>query len=173
VPVCCSAHEVEACFFVSYTTCGLLTRRLDFVAFDWQYAVKVAKQPYRAPCGPDILCTTITSTINGGVKYIAMMIEVSNAARTRHADNGGVVFSTGRQTIKVVEIYMNCHPLYSATSCQPTKTSRLMSAGMSTTVTILFKAPSRINNVMYIRAINSDQIAGPVTARKFVGGLPW
>ncbi len=97
---------------------------------------------------------------------------MSDAARTRHADDDGVVFSTGRQTIKVVEIYMNCHPLYPAMSCQPTKTSRLLSAGTSTMVTILFKAPSRINNVMYIRAIDSDQIAGPVTARKFVGSLP-
>ncbi len=50
------------------TTRGLLTRQLDFVAFDWQYAAKVAKQPYRAPRGPDILCTMITSTINYGVK---------------------------------------------------------------------------------------------------------
>ncbi len=152
------------------TVRGLLTRQLDFVAFDWQYAAKVAKQPYRAPCGPDILCTMITSTINGSVKYIAATIEVSNAARMRHADDGGAIFSTGRQTIKVVETYMNCHPLYSVTSCQPTKTSRLTSEGTSTTVMILFKAPSRINKVMYIRAINSDQIAGPVTARKFVGG---
>ncbi len=135
--------------------------------------VKVAKQPYRAPCGLDILCTTITSTVNGSMKYIAAMIEVSNAACTRHANDGGVIFSTGRQTIKVVEIYVNCHPLYSVTSCQPTKTSRLTSVGTSTTVMILFKAPSRINNVMYIQAINSDQIAGPVTAHKFVGGLPW
>jgi hypothetical protein len=141
---------------VSNTVRGLLTRRLDFVAFDWQYAAKVAKQPYRAPRGPDILCTTIASTVNGGMKYTATMIEVSNAARTRHADDGGVDFSTGRQTIKVVEIYMNCHPLYSAMSCQPTNTSRLTSAGTSTTVTILFKAPSRINSVMYIRAIDSD-----------------
>jgi hypothetical protein len=38
---------------------------------------------------------------------------------------------------------------------------------------MLFKAPSRINNVMYIRAIDSYQHAGPVTARKFVGGSPW
>ncbi len=158
---------------MSNTARGLLTLRLDFVAFDWQYAAKVAKQPYRAPRGPDILCTTITSTINSGMKYIAAMIEVSNAARTRHANDGGVVFSTGRQTIKVVAIYVNCHLLYSVTSCQPTKTSRLTSTGTSTTVTILFKAPSRINNVMYIRAIDSDQIAGPVTARKFVGGSPW
>ncbi len=107
------------------------------------------------------------------MKYIAATIEVSNAACRRHADNGGIVFSTGWQTIKVVEIYVNCHPLYSATSCQPTKTSRLTSVGTSMTVTVLFKAPSRINNVMYIRAIDSDQIAGPVTARKFVGGSPW
>jgi hypothetical protein len=56
---------------------------------------------------------------------------------------------------------VNCHLLYSTSSCQPTKTSRLTSAGTSTMVTILFKALSRINNVMYIRAINSDQIAGP------------
>jgi hypothetical protein len=164
---------VEARFFVSKTARGLLTRRLDFVAFDWQYGAKVAKQPYRAPRGPDILYTTITSTINSGVKYIAGTIEMSNAARTRHANDGGIVFSTGRQTIKVLEIYLNCHPLYSATSCQPTKTSRLMSTGMSTMVTILFKAPSRINNVMYIQAIDLDQIAGPVTTRKFVGGFPW
>jgi hypothetical protein len=164
---------VEARFFVSNTTRGLLTHQLNFVAFNWQYAAKVAKQPYRAPRGPDILCTTITSTVNGIVKYIAATIEVSDAAPTRHADDGGVIFSTGRQTIKAVEIYVNCHPLYSATSCQPTKTSRLTSAGTSTTVTILFKAPSRINNVMYIRAINLDQIAGQVTARKFVGGSPW
>jgi hypothetical protein len=115
----------------------------------------------------------ITSTVNSGVKYIAATIEVSNAACTRHANKGGVVFSTGRQTIKVVEIYVNSHPLYFATSCQPTKTSRLTSTGTSMTVMILFKAPSRINNVMYIRAIDSDQIAGPVTARKFLGGSPW
>jgi hypothetical protein len=115
----------------------------------------------------------ITSTVNGGVKYIAAAIEVSNAAHTRHTNNGGIVFSTGWQTKKVVEIYVNCHPLYSATSCQPRKTSRLTSTGTSTTVTILFKAPNRINNVMYIRVIDSDQIAGPVTARKFVGGSPW
>jgi hypothetical protein len=158
---------------VSNTAHGLLTHQLNFVAFDWQYAAKVAKQPYRAPRGPDILCITITSTVNGGLKYIAARIEVSDAASTRHADDGGAVFFTGRQTIKAMEIYVNCHPLYSATSCQPTKTSRLMSAGTSTTVTILFKAPSRINNVMYIRAIDLDQIAGPVTAHKFVGGLPW
>ncbi len=158
---------------MSNTAHGLLTRRLDFVAFDWQYVAKVAKQPYRAPRGTDILCTTIISTVNGSVKYLAAMIEVSNAACTRHANNGDVVFSTGRQTIKVMEIYVNCHPLNSVTSCQPTKTSRLTSAGTSTMVTILFKAPSRINNVMYIRAIDSDQIAGPVTDRKFVGGLPW
>jgi hypothetical protein len=107
------------------------------------------------------------------VKYIAATIEVSDAAHTRHANDGCVVFSTGRQTIKVMEIYVNCHPLYSATSCQPMKTLRLTSMGTSTTVMILFKAPSRINNVMYIRAIDSDQIAGPVTTRKFVGGLPW
>ncbi len=163
---------MEARFFVSNTARGLLTHRLDFVAFDWQYSAKVSKQPYRAPRGPDILCTMITSTINGSMKYIAMTIEVSNAARTRHTNNGGVVFSTGRQTIKVVEIYVNCHPLYSATSCQPTKTLRLTSAGTSMTVTIPFKALSRINNVMYIRAIDSDQITGPVTARKFVGGSP-
>ncbi len=152
---------------------GLLTRRLNFIAFDWQYVANVAKQLYRAPRGLDILCTTITSTVNGGMKYIAAMIEVSKAACTRHANNGGVIFSTGQQTIKVVEIYVNCHPLYSAMSCQPTKTSRLTSAGTSKTVTILFKAPSRINNVMYIRAIDLDQIAGPVTTRKFVGGSPW
>ncbi len=164
---------MEARFFVSNTTCSLLTRQLDFVAFNWQYAAKVAKQPFRAPCGSDILCTTITSTVNSGMKYIAATIEVSNAACMRHANNSSVVFSTGRQTIKVVEIYVNCHPLYSAMSCQLTKTSRLTSAGTSTTVTILFKAPSRINNVMYIRAIDLDQIAGPVTAHKFVGSLPW
>jgi hypothetical protein len=158
---------------VSNTACGLLTRQLDFVAFDWQYALKVAQQPYRAPRGPDILCTTITSTINGSVKYIAARIEVSNTARMRHTDDGGVDFSTGRQTIKVVEIYVNCHPLYSTTSCQQMKTSRLMSTDTSTMVRILFKAPNRINNVMYIRAIDSYQIAGPVTAHKFVGGLPW
>ncbi len=104
------------------------------------------------------------------MKYIATTIEVSNAACTRHANNGGVVFSTGWQTIKVVEIYVNCHLLYSVTSCQPTKTSRLTSAGTSTMVMILFKAPSRINKVMYIQAIDLDQISGPVTARKFVGG---
>ena len=143
------------------------------VAFDSQYAAKVAKQPYKAPRGPDILCTTITSTFNGGVKYISATIEVSDDARTKHTDDGGVVFSTGLQTIKVVEIYVNCHPLYSATSCQPTKTASMTSAGTSTTVTMLFKAPSRINNVMYIRAIDSYQHAGPVTARKFVGGSPW
>ncbi len=158
---------------MSNTARGLLTHRLNFVAFDWQYAAKVAKQPYRAPRGPDILCTMITSTVNGGVKYIAATIELSDAARTRHTNNSGVVFSTGRQTIKVMEIYANCHPLYSATSCQPMKTLRLTSAGTSTMVMILFKAPSRINNVMYIRAIDLDQIAGPVTARKFVGGSPW
>ena len=143
------------------------------VAFDSQYAAKVAKQPYKAPRGPDILCTTITSTFNGGVKYISATIEVSDDARTKHTDDGGVVFSTGLQTIKVVEIYVNCHPLYSATSCQPTKTASMASAGTSTTVTMLFKAPSRINNVMYIRAVDSSQLAGPVTARKFVGGSPW
>jgi hypothetical protein len=164
---------VEARFFVSNTACELLTRQLNFAAFDWQYVAKVAKQPYRAPHGPDILCTTITSTVNGSMKYIAAAIEVSDAARTRHANDGGVIFSTGRQTIKVVEIYVNCHPLYSTTSCQPTKTSRLTSAGTSTTMTILFKAPSRIKNVMYIRASDSDQIDGPVTACKFVGGSPW
>jgi hypothetical protein len=134
---------VEARFFVLNTARGLLTHRLDFVAFDWQYAAKVAKQPHRAPREPDILCTTITYTVNGWVKYIATTIEVSNAARTRHANDGGVVFSTGRQTIKVVEIYVNFHPLYSATSCQLTKTSRLTSLGTSTMVTILFKAPTR------------------------------
>jgi hypothetical protein len=112
---------VKAHFFVSNTLRGLLTRRLDFVAFDWQYVAKVAKQPYRAPHWPDILCTMITSTVNGGMKYIVAMIEVSNAACTRHTDNSSVVFSTSRQTIKVVEIYVNCHLLYSATSCQPTK----------------------------------------------------
>jgi hypothetical protein len=47
-----------------------------------------------------------------------------------------------RQTINVVEIYVNCHLLYSATSCQLTNASSLTSVGASTTVTMLFKAPS-------------------------------
>jgi hypothetical protein len=92
---------VEAHFFVSNTSRGLFTCQLDFIAFNWQYAAKIAKQPYRAPRGPDILCTTITSTINGGMKYITATIEVSNAACMRHADNGGIIFSTSWQTIKV------------------------------------------------------------------------
>jgi hypothetical protein len=95
---------------------------------------------------------------------------VSDSARAKHADDGGAIFSTGQQTLKTVEIYVNCHPLYSTTSCPPTKTLSVTGSATSKTVTIMFKSPSRINNVMYIRGIDSDQYAGPITARKFVGG---
>ena len=97
-------------------------------------------------------------------------IQVSDSARAKHSDDGGLIFSTGKQTLKTVEIYVNCHPLYSATSCTPTKTLSVTGSVASKTVTMMFKTPSRVNNVMYIRAIDSDQYAGPVTARKFVGG---
>jgi hypothetical protein len=168
---CSSAHEVEVCFFALNTMCGLLIRQFAFVAFNLQYGAKVSKQPYRALHGTDVLCTKITSTINGGMKYIVRTIEVSNGVNTKHANNGSFIFSTGGQTMKVVEIYVNCHPLYSATSCQPTKTLGLTNGGKSTMVTMLYKA-LKINNLMYIQAIDLDQIVGPVTAPTFVGGLP-
>lgn len=153
-----------------YQTCDTLPDVINEVFPMLLHAAKVAKMPYKNGRGPDILCTTITSTQKSDGKYIVAKIQVSDGARTENADDIGFVFPTGRQTIKAVEIYVNCHPLYSVTSCQPRVRRVLTSAGTSTTVTMQFKAPNKINNVMYVRAIDSEQYAGPITAHKFVGG---
>ncbi|KAL7542085.1 hypothetical protein ACHAXR_011518 [Thalassiosira sp. AJA248-18] len=132
------------------------------------YAAKVAKNPYTAPRGPDILCTTISSTKMSSGNSINVIIEVSDNARIEHLDDGGSLFSTGRQNVRLVEVFVNCHP-YDST-CQPTVKKNLPNAGRTATVSLQFKAPvGRTNNVMYIRARDSSQYTGPITARSFVG----
>jgi len=135
-----------------------------------QYAAKVSKEPYITSKGPDILCTTISITNTTAGKYVNAEIEVSDSARTKHADDGasGNIFP-GRQTIASVEIFVNCHP-YSGSSCQPTNRKVLANAGTSITVSMRFKAPTtgRKTNVLYIRATDSSNYKGPVTARSFV-----
>ena len=133
-----------------------------------QYAAKVAKEPYKASRGPDVLCTTITSTSKNDGKYINAKVEVSDNARSRHADDGGGIFTTGKQNIRLVEIFVNCHP-YSGTGCKVAARKSLPDASKTTTLTLQFKAPvNRRNNVMYIRAKDSHNYMGPVTARNFV-----
>lgn len=124
--------------------------------------------------GPDILCTTISVTNTTAGKYVNAEIEVSDSARTKHVDDGGGaddgnIFFPGRQTIASVEIFVNCHP-YSGPGCQPTNRKVLANAGTSITVSMRFKAPTtgRKTNVMYIRATDSANYKGPVTARSFV-----
>lgn len=96
---------------------------------------------------------------------------MSDNKRTVHADDGGSIFDTGNQFVRSVEIFVNCHP-YSGSSCSAAARRNLPNAGKSTTVTMQFKAPvNRSNNVMYIRAIDSQQYIGPVTARKFVSWI--
>ena len=134
--------------------------------FILKYAAKVAKEPYRASQGPDFLCTTISTSNNNGNAYISAQIEVSDNIRTSHVDDDGSLFFTGRQNIKSVELFVNCHP-YSG--CSPAVTKSLSNAGTTATVTMQFIAPAnRRNNVMYIRATDSQQYTGPVSARSFV-----
>jgi len=134
-----------------------------------QYAAKVSKAPYITSKGPDILCTTISVTNTTAGKYVNAEIEVSDSARTKHADDGagGIIFP-GRQSIASVEIFVNCHP-YSGSSCQPTNRKVLANAGNSITVSMRFKAPTtgKKTNVMYIRATDSANHKGPVSARSF------
>ncbi|KAL7544507.1 hypothetical protein ACHAWF_008938 [Thalassiosira exigua] len=47
------------------------------------YAAKVARFPYIAPLGPDILCTTITSVKKGTGNFIRVSVDVSDDARTK------------------------------------------------------------------------------------------
>jgi hypothetical protein len=139
-----------------------------------QYAAKVAKAPYITSKGPDILCTTIAVTNTTAGKYVTAEIEVSDSARTKHADDGGNSIYPGRQAIASVDIFVNCHPYSGPSSCQPTKQKVLANdAGTSIssiTVSMQFKAPTtgRKTNVMYIRATDSSNFQGPVTARSFV-----
>ena len=141
-----------------------------------QYAAKVAKAPYITSKGPDILCTTIAVTNTTAGKYVTAEIEVSDSARTKHADDGGNSISPGRQAIASVDIFVNCHP-YSGPNCQPKKRKVLANNNAGTsitsiTVSVQFKAPTtttgRKTNVMYIRATDSSNFQGPVTARSFV-----
>ena len=133
-----------------------------------QYAAKVAKNPYTTPRGPDILCTTISSTRMSSGNLINVNVEVSDNARIIHEDDGGSLFSTGRQNVRSVEIFVNCHPY--ASNCQPTVKKNLTNAGRTATVSLQFQAPvGRNNHVMYIRAKDSSKQTGPITARNFVG----
>ena len=130
------------------------------------YAAKVARSPYITPYGPDILCTTIslTTTANNN-RYITVNVEVSDEKRVNNVDDGGSVFSTGRQNIQSVEIYLNCHPYDLDCSAKVRKATP--NAGRSATVSMRFLAPSESNNnVLYIRAKDSFGYFGPVTARK-------
>ena len=126
----------------------------------------MAKQPYIAPQGPDILCTNIAVKTRNNIKFISVEVEVSDDARIKHADDSGV-FSTGRQSITLVEIFVNCHP-YSGSNCESTRRKQVSNEGESTTKTLEFKAPDKRDNAIYIRAIDSGGYAGLVTARSFV-----
>ena len=141
---------------------------LSFLMSISQYAAKVAKSPYTTPRGPDILCTTISSTRMSSGNLINVNVEVSDNARVIHEDDGGSLFSTGRQNVRSVEIFVNCHPYVS--NCQATVRKNLTNAGRTATVSLQFQAPvGRNNNVMYIRAKDSSKQTGPITARNFVG----
>ena len=134
----------------------------------YQYAAKVAKKPYTTPRGPDILCTTISSTRMSSGNRINVNVEVSDNARVTHEDDGGSLFSTGRQNIRSVEIFVNCHP--HSSNCQPIIRKNLSNAGTTATVSLQFQAPvGENNNIMYIRARDSSKQTGPITARNFVG----
>ena len=92
-------------------------------------------------------------------------MEVSDEKRVNNVDDGGSVFSTGRQNIQSVEIYLNCHPYDLDCSAKVRKATP--NAGRSATVSMRFLAPSESNNnVLYIRAKDSFGYFGPVTARK-------
>ena len=90
---------------------------------------------------------------------------MSDDARTKHADDGGSIFQTGRQTIKSVEVFVNCHP-YSGSNCSPVAKKSLQTAGKTTTVSLQFKASGGNKNVMYIRAKDSAQLSS-LEARNF------
>ena len=136
------------------------------------YAAKCAKTPYITPLGPDILCTTISSKNKQDGRYIGVQVSVSDDDRVVHDDDEGTLFQTGRQSIRRVEIYVNCHPYEGSTRCSPAVTKSTTNAGRSVTTSLEFKAPSSATgtnkNVMYIRARDSSNTYGPITAREFV-----
>ena len=120
-----------------------------------------------APKGPDVLCTTITSTRRSNVKFMSVKVQVSDSVRMQHADDDGVMFPSGRQSLKSVDIYVNCHPY--APNCRPTVRKVLPNGtGRTATARLEFRAPTgRSNNVMYIRATDSSRTTGPISARSF------
>lgn len=128
------------------------------------YAAKVAKQPYTAPKGPDVMCTTLSSTRRNGATYININLDVSDNSRTAHDDDGGTLFATGRQNVRRVEAFLNCHPFVS--SCRPVAVRNRLN-GRTTSVSLEFEAPARSNNVVYLRATDSSGNTGPITAREF------
>eukprot|EP01083_Nonionella_stella_P260463 888073_1 len=109
--------ELGTSFYQPWDTFPAVINEL-FPAF--LYAAKVAKQPYIAPQGPDILCTNIAVKTRNNIKLISVEVEVSDDARINHADDSGALFSTGRQIITLVEIFVNCHP-YSGSNCESTR----------------------------------------------------
>ena len=64
------------------------------------------------------MCTTITTTRRNNVKFINVKVQVSDSLRMQHADDDGAMFPSGRQSLKSVDIYVNCHPY--APNCRPT-----------------------------------------------------
>ena len=129
------------------------------------YAAKVSRSPYITSLGPDILCTTITSTNKQDGQYINVQIEASDDKRTNNQKDE-VTFKTGRHFIRLIEVWINCHPY--SDECQPTVKRSTPNAGRSATISVQFKRPSGSGKkTMYIRARDSSGTFGPVTARYY------
>ena len=117
--------------------------------------------------GPDVLCTDISSTTTTNSSYVIVEATVSDAARAQHVDDGDVPFSTGRQSVRRVEAFADCHPFLP--ECRPVATKTLADASPTTTVVLRFTPPvGRRDGVVYVRATDSEGYTGPVTARRYV-----
>lgn len=90
-----------------YEPCDTFPLVINEVFPAFLYAAKVSMLPYKTSRGPDVLCTTITSTDTEGGQYITAQIDASDAARTYHDDDEASLFSTGGQSIKHIEVFVN------------------------------------------------------------------
>lgn len=101
------------------------------------------------------------------------VVTIKAVARV-YARHGSIVVLPNRVScsFRRVEIYVNCHPYEGSTRCSPAVTKSTTNAGRTVTTSLEFKAPPSATgtnkNVMYIRARDSSNTYGPVTAREFV-----
>lgn len=154
-------HGVSSFFYelgtTFYQTCDTFPEIINKVFPGFLYAAKMAKTPFRTPLGPDILCAAFNKS-NG---YVQATVSASDDKRIAHADDGDNLFRPGRQKVKFVEAFLNCHP-YSG--CDPIVQKTIANPDRSKTVSFRFLSPDSGKQTLYVRARDSAGNEGAVSA---------